>query len=324
MSGEFLLNEAVAHRLKTLQLDEWACSNLRWWITTAGCPIPMHRDPPLVTNSSDAFNVGWGAAVHTAHAGGPWHESEAAHHINWKKLIAVWLGLKSLLRNASNQTIRLEIDNTTTVAYLNRQGGTHSLRLCTLAIHVLEWAAALYLELEAVHVPGALNNTADYNYVPSRGGDGRLDAPVRCVCNHPADIRTAECRSVWGPPQCSTAPLPELASRSRGRSSGSLLHPFGAMGECLCLSAIQPDHPVSSLHPATRHSTGTRGGSSLAVTCLLPSAAPNVLQRSATTSVVKRSGPTGTSPSTGTTPTADRMEYLREAASPRGLSQAKD
>ena len=164
MSGglQFLLNEALAHRLETQQLDEWACSDLRWWITTAGCPIPMHRDPPSVTMSSDASNVGWGAAVDTAHAGGPWYESEAAHHINWKELIAVWLGLKSLLRNASNQTIRLEIDNTTTVAYLNHQGGTHSRRLCTLAIQVLEWAAARHLELEAVHVPGALNHTADY------------------------------------------------------------------------------------------------------------------------------------------------------------------
>ena len=157
--------------------------------------------------------------------------------------------------------------------------------------------------------------------VPSRGGDGRLDAPVPCVYYHPTDIRPAECRSVCGPPQCSPAPLPELASRSRGRSSGCLLHPSRAMGECLCLSAIQPAHPVSSLHPATRHSTGNRGGSSLAVTGLLPSAAPNVLQCSATTSIVRRSGPTGTSPSTGTMPTTDRMEYLREAASLRGLSQ---
>ena len=59
-------------------------------------------------------------------------------------------------------TIRLEMDNTTAVACVNPQGGTHSYRLCQLALEIWQWAADRRIHLLAVHVPGVEDVTADY------------------------------------------------------------------------------------------------------------------------------------------------------------------
>lgn len=92
--------------------------------------MPIHKASPTVTMSTDASNMGWGAVVETMQVRGPWNHAVSNKHINWKEMMAVWMGLKSLLRSYPPQTVRLEIDNATTVAYLNNQGGTHSRSLC--------------------------------------------------------------------------------------------------------------------------------------------------------------------------------------------------
>lgn len=161
---QFCLNTLLAREGHSTQLDDWACADMQWWIhqSPASNGLPIHRPQPAITMSSDASNLGWGAATATGQASGPWTPEEDVYHINWKEMKAVWLGLKSLLRQARSTVIRLEVDNTTTVAYLNHQGGTHSRSLCLLSIQVLEWAAERDIVLEAVHVPGLNNQTADY------------------------------------------------------------------------------------------------------------------------------------------------------------------
>ena len=125
-------------------------------------------------------------------AGGLW-TTEDDLHINWKKLKAVLLGLKTFCLDKSNLTIRLEIDNITAVAYVNRQDGTHSFQVCTLAREVWDWDQARHLFLMAVHVPGVSNVTADYlsRHLMVDGSDWRLDS------NLPRQIMTQE-----GPPLC--------------------------------------------------------------------------------------------------------------------------
>ena len=56
---------------------------------------------------------------------------------------------------------RMEMDNRTSVAYVNRQGGTTFRRLCQLTFEMWKWAAQRNLILTAVHVPGKDKTTAD-------------------------------------------------------------------------------------------------------------------------------------------------------------------
>ena len=53
------------------------------------------------------------------------------------------------------------MDNSTVVAYINKQGGTHSAELCTLLWKIMTWCHHYQITLKARHIPGCLNVMAD-------------------------------------------------------------------------------------------------------------------------------------------------------------------
>ncbi|KAK9533173.1 hypothetical protein VZT92_008331 [Zoarces viviparus] len=57
--------------------------------------------------------------------------------------------------------VLVKTDNTTVVAYINRQGSTRSLQLHRVARKILVWSSTRLLSLRATHVPGVLNRGAD-------------------------------------------------------------------------------------------------------------------------------------------------------------------
>ena len=65
-----------------------------------------------------------------------------------------------LLRWAG-QDVLVELDNSTAVAYLNKQGGTRSCRLCRLATLILLRCDDHGMTLRARHIPGVRNVIAD-------------------------------------------------------------------------------------------------------------------------------------------------------------------
>ena len=74
------------------------------------------------------------------------------------------IGLKLFARCQPCLThIRLQMDNTTAVHYVNKIGGTISFDLCILALALWEWpwAEARNIHLSAVYLPGQLNLIAD-------------------------------------------------------------------------------------------------------------------------------------------------------------------
>ena len=149
---------------RTVDLTTDALNDLQWWINLSQpqCSKSISVAPPLMTVASDACNTGWGATVGNQMAGGPWRGPEVNRHINWKELKAAHFGLLTFLANVHHCSVRLEMDNTTAVAYVNHQGGTHSYPLCQLALLMWRWAESHHVHLVAVHVPGVQNITADW------------------------------------------------------------------------------------------------------------------------------------------------------------------
>ncbi|XP_065185818.1 uncharacterized protein LOC135816551 [Sycon ciliatum] len=177
---QFVQNQITDEQEIIALLDD-AQDDLSWWIhlTPAQRCRPVQIAPPSLTLTTDASNHGWGATCNGQVTGGPWtiHDDR---HINWKELKAVFLGLKTLCPDLTDLTLRLEIDNTTAVAYINRQGGTHSFLVCQLAREIWDWAYARRLFLVAVHVPGASNTTADYlsRHLLVDSSDWKLDSDL--------------------------------------------------------------------------------------------------------------------------------------------------
>jgi hypothetical protein len=75
----------------------------------------------------DACPEGWGGFRHDnlpqqILLQGRWSQEETQLHINVLELRAVRLTLKGLEHHILNKSILLETDNTTTMAYINKQG----------------------------------------------------------------------------------------------------------------------------------------------------------------------------------------------------------
>ena len=60
-----------------------------------------------------------------------------------------------------NQTVLVATDNSTVVACINKQGGTHSAEMCALLWKIMTWCHHYHITLKARHIPGCLNVMAD-------------------------------------------------------------------------------------------------------------------------------------------------------------------
>lgn len=88
-------------------------------------------------------------------------------HINVLELQAIRLALLHFLSVLRGRHVLVRTDSTVAAAYVNRQGGLGSSRLCRLARLIWEWAHPQFKSLRAMYVPGPTNLAADQL---SRGG----------------------------------------------------------------------------------------------------------------------------------------------------------
>jgi hypothetical protein len=123
---------------------------------------PFQDPEPDLIVTTDASDLGWGGYCGSLSFKGNWLPYQHRFHINWKELKAVQLTLKRLdLKLLSNKCVLIRTDNTTTMAYINREGGTRSSALCTLAIKLHLWAMENNIVLKARYLQGILNVHAD-------------------------------------------------------------------------------------------------------------------------------------------------------------------
>lgn len=88
-----------------------------------------------------------------------WSPEEKTHHINLLELKAAFFGVK--LYASTRTHVLLQTANTTTIRYINKFGGTHSLPLCQLSIQLLQYTTQRQITLTAEYIPGKENTTAD-------------------------------------------------------------------------------------------------------------------------------------------------------------------
>ena len=139
--------------------------HLNWWkqhrLYLQG--VPMKADPPSHHIFSDASLTGWGS--HLEPEGllyhGVWSKTQSRLHINILEMMAISLTLRRALQFIKNSTVLISTDNTTVVAYLNRQGGTHSPDLCMEVWKTLIWCHQNQINLLIKHIPGKFNVLAD-------------------------------------------------------------------------------------------------------------------------------------------------------------------
>ena len=114
---------------------------------------PLHPLKHALQIFTDASKEGWGINLNELTARGTWSHPESRLHINHLELKAIFLALKEFQDLCSNNIVLVATDNTTVVAYINKEGGggVKSGPLCALLLRILK----------ARHIPGRLNVIAD-------------------------------------------------------------------------------------------------------------------------------------------------------------------
>jgi hypothetical protein len=151
---------------RVFQLSDRAIEEVQWWIQNVvdlpGSPI-FHDTHELVIET-DASSQGWGARCGKQTTGGVWSPEEKLEHshINPLELLAAFLALQCFCKNLSGNTVLIKTDSTTTMAYINKLGGTRSRRLNNVALQMWEWCLNRNIWVKAEHLPGKLNLWADW------------------------------------------------------------------------------------------------------------------------------------------------------------------
>jgi hypothetical protein len=147
---------------RKMSLHGLAFDELDWWsanITT--CRAPIRIPDPNLTLETDASNLGWGANLNGVSTGGPWAPSESIDFINVLELKAAFLGLQAFLKDHSDIHVRLLLDNTTAVAYVNNMGGCKSEACDDIARQIIFWCKQRGIWVSANYLPGICNTIAD-------------------------------------------------------------------------------------------------------------------------------------------------------------------
>ena len=137
---------------------ETISAHLEWWqnptnVMKGADLYPKDHSIQLFTDSS---NEGWGAHLEQTFTKGLWSD-RGKKHINVLELKAVSLALQRFKDQCQNQTVLVATDNSTVVAYINKQGGTHSAEMYALLWKIMTWYHRYQITLKARHIPGCLN-----------------------------------------------------------------------------------------------------------------------------------------------------------------------
>ena len=153
----------ITRKEKVIPVPRSLHPHLRWWLEESNVlpGQPLHPLKHALQIFTDASKEGWGAHLNERTARGTWSVPESKLHINHLELKAVFLALKAFQDLCSNNIVLVATDNTTVVAYINKEGGMKSGSMCALLWRILSWCTRKQVNLKARHIPGRLNVIAD-------------------------------------------------------------------------------------------------------------------------------------------------------------------
>ena len=124
---------------KVIPLPRSLHTHLQWWLDESNVlqGQPLHPIKHALQIFTDASKEGWGAHLNERTARGSWSVPEGKLHINYLELKAVFLALKEFQDLCVGKIVLVATDNTTVVAYINKEGGMRSGPLCALLWRIL-------------------------------------------------------------------------------------------------------------------------------------------------------------------------------------------
>ena len=213
-------------------LPEEARRDLSWWMVRDHLLVGVQFGTPALDLHlySDASSSGWGAHLLDQNVSGVWSAQEKLLHINLLEMKALFLALQAFQEDVAGHHVTAMCDNSTVVAYVNKQGGTVSRPLCLLTSCLLRWTESFDVHLEARYLPGESNVLAD---VLSRRGQivgTEWSSPPSGGESTSSCVGQSVNRPVCDLPQREAAPVLLACPGSTGRLRGCVLPFLGRPG----------------------------------------------------------------------------------------------
>ena len=140
-------------------------TELQWWAETVdkwnGRSILKPSPDIALTITTDSSMTGWGAESSGVTTQGLWTTQERQMHINVLEMKAVNFAVQAYTKEMRQIHVHLRVDNTTTIAYINKMGGTRSIRMLEVAKELWQYCMSKEIMLTAEHLKGANNQIAD-------------------------------------------------------------------------------------------------------------------------------------------------------------------
>ena len=145
-----------------LPWTEAISAHLDWWQNPTNVMKGSDLHPKTtVSNSLQTPKTKFGCSLRAKFYQRSVVTQEKRLHLNVLELNAVSLGLRHFKDQCQDQTVLVATDNSTVVAYINKQGRTHSAEMSTLLWRIMTWCHHFRSTLKARHIPGCLNVMAD-------------------------------------------------------------------------------------------------------------------------------------------------------------------
>ena len=159
------LKKAAGNFDSVCPISQRARDEITWWLHNIHSSFAYMKNTPYVdvTIHTDASDEGWGASDGTSQdINGRWSDHELALHINVKELMAIKFAIQAYTPLYDTiRHIRIMSDNTTAIAYVNKQGGTQCMILNDIAVEIWEFCKQRNIHLSSAHIPGIHNTLAD-------------------------------------------------------------------------------------------------------------------------------------------------------------------
>ena len=151
------------NELVSVEWTDMISSDLQWWSDDRNILARVSLATPHTDHHfwSDASDQGWGAHVGDQFVSGRWSQEEIEMAINLRELRAICLALQHFQCQLAVLSVGVFADNTTVLAYVQKQGGTHSRLLNEEARLLLRWAEKQQILLLSQFVIGIHSVVAD-------------------------------------------------------------------------------------------------------------------------------------------------------------------
>ena len=342
LSSLILLVSSEMIRMRLLQLclkDQWdflddqfqvswfpLCrEDLLWWsrVVQLREGVSLSLPAPDISFFSDASDVGWGALVGEHHASGLWLPHQKALSINMRELLAVQLGLQAFELLLVGMSVALFCDNTTTVAYLRRSGGTFSSTLNATAREILLWAENRRICLLPQFIMGVIQCHSGRSESPQSGDRVRMD-PSPGSSRSAGPQMASSNRSLCDLPDSKASSVLLSSLRSAGSGDGCP-SPILGRSPSLRLSSDRHHKESASQTEVLEELRVDSHSSILASEGLVPRSSGTIIRRSRHTVRSKRSfktAPLPPIPPKSAYASADCMATIKRFAIQAGFSPA--